>query len=137
MRIPRIVLLLALVLASGLVAATAQAAEDFYAGKQIELIVGSGSGGGYDTYARLLARHLARYLPGHPTIVVQNMPGAGGLRAANYLYNVAPKDGTSIGTFAHDLVLVGLLGRNPNIQFDSRKFIWLGPFRASPMTLIS
>ena len=126
MRIPRIVLLLALVLPSGLAAANAQAAADFYAGKQIELIVGSGSGGGYDTYARLLARHLARYLPGHPTIAVQNMPGAGGLRAANYLYNVAPKDGTSIGTFAHDLVLVGLLGRNPNIQFDSRKFIWLG-----------
>jgi tripartite-type tricarboxylate transporter receptor subunit TctC len=126
MRIPRIVLLLALALAPALAAANTQAAADFYAGKQIELIVGSGSGGGYDTYARLLARHLGRYLPGHPTILVQNMPGAGGLRAANYLYNVAPKDGTSIGTFAHDLVLVGLLGRNPNIQFDSRKFIWLG-----------
>jgi tripartite-type tricarboxylate transporter receptor subunit TctC len=126
MRIARMVLWLALALPPVLAAAHAHAAADFYAGKQIELIVGSGPGGGYDTYARLIARHLARYLPGQPTIVVQNMPGAGGLRAANYLYNVAPKDGTSIGTFAHDLVLVGLLGRNPNIQFDSRKFTWLG-----------
>jgi tripartite-type tricarboxylate transporter receptor subunit TctC len=125
MRIRWGLLLLALVLPPALAAARAQAA-DFYAGKQVDLIVGSGSGGGYDTYARLLARHLARYLPGRPNIVVQNMPGAGGLRAANYLYNVAPKDGTAIGTFGHDLVLVGLLGRNPNIQFDSRKFTWLG-----------
>jgi tripartite-type tricarboxylate transporter receptor subunit TctC len=126
MRIRRGVLLLTLVLLPVLDAAPGDAAVDFYAGKQIDLIVGSGPGGGYDTYARLLAHHLARYLPGHPTIVVQNMPGAGGLRAANYLYNVAPKDGTSIGTFGHDLVLVGLLGHNANIQFDSRKFTWLG-----------
>jgi tripartite-type tricarboxylate transporter receptor subunit TctC len=126
MRIRWGVLLLTLVLPPMLAAARGQAAVDFYAGKQIDLIVGSGPGGGYDTYARLLARHLARYLPGRPTIVVQNMPGAGGLRAANYLYNVAPKDGTSIGTFGHDLVLVGLLGHNANIQFDSRKFTWLG-----------
>ncbi len=107
-------------------AASGAAAIDFYAGRQLDLIVGSGPGGGYDTYARLLARHLPRYLPGNPAIVVQNMPGAGGLRAANYLYNVAPKDGTSIGTFGHDLVLVGLLGRNFSVQFDSRKFSWLG-----------
>jgi tripartite-type tricarboxylate transporter receptor subunit TctC len=106
--------------------AASAAATDFYAGRQLDLIVGSGPGGGYDTYARLLARHLPRYLPGNPAIVVQNMPGAGGLRAANYLYNVAPKDGTAIGTFGHDLVLVGLLGRNASVQFDSRKFSWLG-----------
>jgi tripartite-type tricarboxylate transporter receptor subunit TctC len=99
---------------------------DFYAGKQVEVIVGSGPGGGYDTYGRLLARHLAKYLPGNPTVVVQNMPGAGGLRAANFLYNVAPRDGTAIGIFGHDLVLVGLLGRNTSVQFDSRKFTWLG-----------
>ena len=68
----------------------------------------------------------AAIIPGNPTVVVQNMPGAGGLRAANYLYNVAPKDGTAIATFAHDLPLVGVLGRNPNVQFDTRKFIWLG-----------
>lgn len=120
------VLLLSLGLLPVLAPARAVAAADFYAGKQIDLIVGSGPGGGYDTYARLLAHHLAGYLPGHPGVVVQNMPGAGGLRAANYLYNVAPKDGTAIGTFGHDLVLVGLLGRNASIQFDSARFTWLG-----------
>jgi tripartite-type tricarboxylate transporter receptor subunit TctC len=99
---------------------------DFYKGKQINLVVGSGPGGGYDSYARVLAHHFSKYIPGQPTIVVQNMPGAGGLRAANYLYNVAPKDGTTLATFAHDLVLVGLLGHNPNVQFDSRKYTWLG-----------
>jgi tripartite-type tricarboxylate transporter receptor subunit TctC len=122
----RFAVLLALAGLAMLDAASGAAAIDFYAGKQIDLIVGSGPGGGYDIYGRLLARHLARYVAGNPTIVVQNMPGAGGLRAANYLYNVAPRDGTAIGTFGHDLVLVGLLGRNASVQFDSRKFTWLG-----------
>src|SRR5215471_17126745 len=71
--------------------------EDFYRGKQINLIVGYGPGGGYDKAARLLARYLPRFLPGNPAVVVQNMPGAGSLRAANYLYSVAPRDGTTIG----------------------------------------
>jgi hypothetical protein len=71
------------------------AVAQFYRGKQINLFVGSTPGGGYDTYARLLARHLARHLPGQPAIVVQNMPGAGGLRSANHLYSVAAKDGTT------------------------------------------
>ena len=106
--------------------ARADRVADFYKGKQINLIVGSATGGGYDVYARVLAHHIGRYLPGNPTVVVQNMPGAGGLRAANYLYNVAPKDGTAIATFAHDLALVGVLGRNQNVQFDTRKLIWLG-----------
>jgi tripartite-type tricarboxylate transporter receptor subunit TctC len=126
MRVRWRVLLLSLGLLPLLAPARGNAAADFYAGKQIDLIVGSGPGGGYDTYARLLAHHLPGYLPGHPGVVVQNMPGAGGLRAANFLYNVAPKDGTSIGTFGHDLVLVGLLGHNPSVQFDSAKFTWLG-----------
>ena len=125
MRIRWGMLLLGLLL-PGLDAARCDAAVELFAGKQIDLIVGSGAGGGYDTYARLLARHIARFLPGRPNIVVQNMPGAGGLRAANYLYNVAAKDGTAIGTFGHDLVLVGLLGHNSSVQFDSRKFTWLG-----------
>src|SRR2546423_397074 len=73
--------------------ARADAVADFYKGKQISLIVGYGSGGGYDIYAQLLARHIGRYVPGHPNVVVQNMPGAGSLRAVNWLYNVAPKDG--------------------------------------------
>ena len=102
------------------------AVEDFYKGKQINLIVGYGPGGGYDVVARLLARHLGRYVAGNPNIVVQNMPGAGSLRAANYLYSVAPKDGTAIGLFGSDMPLIGLIANNPNVQFDPRKFIWLG-----------
>src|SRR5262249_29731571 len=100
--------------------------ENFYKGKQINLIVGSGPGGGYAVVARLLARHLGRYVAGNPNIVVQNMPGAGSLRAANYLYSVAPKDGTAIGLVGSDMPLIGLIANNPNVQFDPRKFVWLG-----------
>jgi hypothetical protein len=107
--------------------ALAQAAvEEFYRGKQVNLIVGYGPGGGYDVVARLVARHLGHYLPGNPGIVVQNMPGAGSLRAANYLYTVAPKDGTAFGLFGSDVPLIGLIANNPNVQFDPRKFVWLG-----------
>src|SRR5215467_5576872 len=118
----------ALVLASLLVAsqARADAVADFYRGKQVTLIVGYGPGGGYDVYARLFGRHLGRHLPGHPTVVVQNMPGAGSLRSVNYLYNVAPKDGTTIAHFARNMPLLGMLGSNPNVQFDPRRFTWLG-----------
>ena len=100
--------------------------EGFYKGKQINLIVGYGPGGGYDVVARLLVRYLSRYVAGNPNIVVQNMPGAGSLRATNYLYSVAPKDGTTIGLFGSDMPLIGLIANNPNVQFDPRKFIWLG-----------
>src|SRR4051812_16190107 len=72
------------------------AANDFYAGKTVTLIVGYGPGGGYDLYARLIARHLGKHIPGAPNIVVQNMAGAGSLRAANYVYKTAPQDGTVI-----------------------------------------
>src|SRR5918997_1341109 len=100
--------------------------DDFYKGKQIQLIVGYGPGGGNDVYARLLARHMGRHIPGNPGIVVQNMPGAGSLRAVNYLYNVAPKDGTAFGTFARNMPLLHALGDNASVQFDPRKFTWLG-----------
>jgi tripartite-type tricarboxylate transporter receptor subunit TctC len=100
--------------------------EEFYRGRQINLIVGYGPGGGYDMVARLVARHLARYVPGNPTIVAQNMPGAGSMRAVNYLYSVAPRDGTTFGLFGSDMPLIGLIGNNPNVQFDPRKFTWLG-----------
>jgi tripartite-type tricarboxylate transporter receptor subunit TctC len=99
---------------------------DFYKGKTVQLVVGYGPGGGYDVYARVLARHIGKYIPGNPHIVVQNMPGAGSLRAANYLYGVAPKDGTVFGTFARNIPLLGLLKTNQNVQFDPRKFTWLG-----------
>ena len=107
-------------------AARADAVSDFYHGKQITLIVGYGPGGGYDVYARLLAQYMPKHIPGNPTIVVQNMPGAGSLRAANYIYNAAPKDGLFFGTFGRDIPLLGILGDNQAVQFDGRKFTWLG-----------
>ena len=107
-------------------ASRADAVDEFYRGKRLTLIVGYGPGGGYDVFARLLARHLGRHIPGTPQILVQNMPGAGSLVAANYLYSVAPRDGSTFGLFARDMPLLGLLGNNPNVQFDPRKFGWLG-----------
>jgi tripartite-type tricarboxylate transporter receptor subunit TctC len=99
---------------------------DFYQGKKITLIVGYGPGGGYDQVARTVARYMGKYIPGNPDIIVQNMPGAGSLAAANDLYSIAPKDGTTIGIFGSDIPLVGLLGTNPAVKFDPRKFDWLG-----------
>src|SRR5437667_5990629 len=112
------------VLAAG--QAPAETPEDFYRGKRLTLTVGYGPGGGYDVFARLLARHIGRFIPGNPQIIVQNMPGAGSLISANYIYSVAPKDGTAFGLFARDMPLLGLMGHNPNVQFDPRKFTWLG-----------
>jgi tripartite-type tricarboxylate transporter receptor subunit TctC len=106
--------------------AHALSAADFYRGKDITLLVGYGPGGGYDITARLVARYLGKYIPGHPTIVVQNMPGAGSMRAANYTYVSAPKDGATIALIARDMPLVGLLGVNPQVQFDVGKLNWLG-----------
>jgi len=106
--------------------ARADSVADFYRGKELTVIVGYGPGGGYDVFARLLARHLGKYMPGNPNVMVQNMPGAGSLRATNYLYNLAPKDGTTIGVLARDMPLLGLLDENPAVQFDPRRFTWLG-----------
>ncbi|HEY6994195.1 MAG TPA: tripartite tricarboxylate transporter substrate-binding protein [Xanthobacteraceae bacterium] len=106
--------------------AHADAVADFYKGRQINLVVGYGPGGGYDVYARLLARHFGRFVPGTPTVIVQNMPGAGSLRAVNYLYNVAPKDGGTIAMFSRNMPLIGLLGGNSNVQFKPRELTWLG-----------
>jgi tripartite-type tricarboxylate transporter receptor subunit TctC len=99
---------------------------DFYRGRQVDLIVGAAPGGGYDIYARLLARHFGRFIPGTPDVVVRNMPGAGSLRAVNYLYKIAPKDGATIGMFSRNMPLIGLLGGNADAQFDPRRFTWLG-----------
>jgi tripartite-type tricarboxylate transporter receptor subunit TctC len=118
-----------LVLLVGVLSAQAHAADDvaaFYKGRTVTLAVGFGSGGGNDAYARMLARVMGRHMPGSPNIVIQNMPGAGSLRVANYLYNVAPKDGTVFGTFARNMPLLGLLQSDQNVQFDPRKFTWLG-----------
>ncbi len=106
--------------------ARADAVEDFYRGRTMQLIVGYGPGGGYDVYARVLARFIGRHIPGNPNVVVQNMPGAGSLVATNFLYNTAPKDGSTIGAFNRDMALMGLLGGNANTRFDPQKFTWLG-----------
>ena len=100
---------------------------DFYAGKTIEVIVAVSPGGGYDSYARLLARHMGRFIPGNPNFVVQNMPGAGGVRAANHLYNLASKDGVAIGMITRELPLLPLLEpTNTAPRFDARRFGWIG-----------
>lgn len=100
-------------------------AQSFYEGKILRLIVGFAPGGGFDTYARLLSRHLGRHIPGNPTIVVENMTGAGSLISANHLYRVAKPDGLTIGHFNGGLFLGQALGQ-PGIEFDARKFELIG-----------
>jgi len=117
--------LAAVLLAAALAGSQALAQEPFYKGKTISLIVGSSTAGGYDTYGRLLARHMGRHIAGSPGFVVQNMPGAGGLRAANHLYNVAVKDGTVFGIFDQAVFLDQLLGAG-TLRGDVRKFNWIG-----------
>lgn len=105
--------------------AKADAVADFYRGKSINMIVGYSSGGGYDIYARAIARHLGKHIPGNPKVVVNNMPGAGSLVSLNYLYNVAPKDGTAIATFGRGLVMEPLIGA-AKVQYDATKVTWIG-----------
>ena len=105
--------------------ARAELPADYYKGKQVDLIVGYDPGGGYDIYARALARHIGRHLPGNPTVVVRNMPGAASRLAANHLYSIAPKDGTTFGTIARGLPTEELLGA-AGIRFESQKFTWIG-----------
>jgi len=105
--------------------AQAQGGSDFYKDKQVTVVVGSEPGGGYDTNARVLARHLGRYLPGNPILVVQNMPGAGSIVATNYLYNVAPKDGTSIGLIQRGMLMVKVT-QQQGAKFDPEKINWIG-----------
>lgn len=127
MRIRWAAALLAAIVALAAPQARADAVADFYKGKQITLIVSYGPGGGYDVYARTLARHMSKYIPGNPSIIIQNMPGAGSLRGANFIYNAAPKDGTAFGTFARNIPLIGLLQKtNQNVQFDPMKYTWIG-----------
>jgi tripartite-type tricarboxylate transporter receptor subunit TctC len=106
-------------------AASAQAPADFYRGKTIEISVGTGPGGGYDLNARLLARHFGRFVAGNPNVVVANIPGGGGIVAANRLYNVAPADGLFLGTFSNAMLTEPLFGAG-TAKFDTRRFGWLG-----------
>jgi tripartite-type tricarboxylate transporter receptor subunit TctC len=97
----------------------------FFEGKTIRIVVGFSAGGGYDAYSRAIARHIGRHIPGKPTVIVENMPGAGSLIAANHLYKIAKPDGLTIGNFAGGLLLAQVLGQ-PGVEFDARKLGWLG-----------
>jgi len=114
-----------IVVAGPMLSAAAQTAADKFKGKNFEVIVGYDTGGGYDIYARALARHIGRHLPGNPNVIVKNMPGATTRTAANFLYNIAPKDGTVIATVARGLPTDELLGSG-GIRFESTKFNWIG-----------
>lgn len=105
--------------------ASADDAARFYAGRNLNLIEGFNVGGGADLYTRLIAGYLARHIPGRPNVVVQNMPGAGSMTAANHLFNVSPRDGSEIGLFAGNIAVDPVIGGVPS-QYDSRKFNWIG-----------
>jgi len=111
-------------LAFGIVT-TPAAAQDFYRAKTINLIVGNAAGGGYDIYARLLARYMGRYIPGEPAFVVRNMPGAGGMVLSNHIYSQAPRDGLTIGMMSRSNPIEPLLG-NTAAKYKAEEFLWLG-----------
>jgi tripartite-type tricarboxylate transporter receptor subunit TctC len=111
--------------AAGAGVARAQNPEQFYKGRQLSMIVFTGAGSTYDIYARLLARHLGDHIPGKPAIIVQNMPGAGGLKVEEYIYRIAPRDGTVVGTVGRGLPFEPMLGQN-EVNADPLKFTWLG-----------
>ena len=134
-------LLRSLLLASGALltfasSGLAQEPVDFYRGKIITLAVSTSSGGDYDTRARLLARHMTRHIPGAPKFVVQNMPGGGGLRGANWLYNVAAQDGTALAALQQQIPLSQLFKKS-GVEFDMAKFHFIGNTSASPIVIMS
>jgi tripartite-type tricarboxylate transporter receptor subunit TctC len=104
---------------------SATAPEEFYRGKTVTIVVGSGAGGGFDTTARLVSRRIGKHIPGAPTVIMQNMPGGGGFLAANHIFNAASKDGTVIGLF-HEAQMMNQLTGGEGVQFDLREFNWLG-----------
>jgi tripartite-type tricarboxylate transporter receptor subunit TctC len=110
---------------------------DFYAGKQIRFVIRSGVGGGYDQYARLLGRHIGKHIPGRPQVVPVNMPGGGGIRAANYVAKVAPQDGTILTIVSQGLPVDQALGLNPSFQADLRDFNWIGNMSSSNQVLVT
>jgi tripartite-type tricarboxylate transporter receptor subunit TctC len=123
-----------LVIVTGLVAA---AQEPFYKGKTVRIVVGFTAGGGFDTYSRTIARHMTRHIPGNPTIIVENMPGAGSRISANYLYKIAKPDGLTIGHFIGGVLLGQVLGQQ-GIEFDARKFEYIGaPVNEHPVCALT
>ena len=117
--------MLAIVMAAVAAPAHADLVEDFYKGRTITVLIGYSPGGSYDAAGRVLARHMGRYIPGNPSLVPQNMPGAGTLNLVNYLYNVSPKDGTAFGIFARGMAMEPLIG-GTNAKFDATKLTWIG-----------
>jgi tripartite-type tricarboxylate transporter receptor subunit TctC len=125
------------VLLAGLIetcSATAEPVADFYRGKTINVLIGVGVGGEYDLQARLVARHIGKHIPGNPSVVAQNMTGAGGLKMTNYLYTIAARDGTNIGMIANAFPALQATGF-PGIQFDAGKMQWLGAMAPSVETM--
>lgn len=116
--------------------AAAQAPADFYKSKTVTVYIGYGAGGGYDLYARLLARHLGKHLVGHPTVIPKNEPGAGSFKLANELYNVLPKDGTATGMIGESLVISQVLG-DPAAKFVARNFNWIGRMADSDPVMVT
>jgi tripartite-type tricarboxylate transporter receptor subunit TctC len=125
MGMARLTGLSALAVAATLNMAAGQSVAEFYAGKTFTIVVGSDVGGGYDANARLLSRHIGKFIPGNPTVIVQNRPGGGSIIAANYIYNVAPKDGTTIGMVQRGIPLFKLTNQ-PGVQYDPEKYTWIG-----------
>jgi tripartite-type tricarboxylate transporter receptor subunit TctC len=128
----------AVLLAAGLMLpATAVPAADYFAGKTIELIVGGGPGGGYDIYARAVARHLPRHIPGEPVIVVKNMPGAGSAKAAQYVSTIAPKDGTAMAGIMPGAIMAPLLDDRSAPMFDPTKVLYIGTANSGTRVCVS
>ena len=113
--------------------ARADAVADFYRGKTVNVYIGVNVGGGYDFEARLIARFMRAHIPGNPVLVPQNMIGAGGIKMANFLYSIAPQDGTAIGMFPNTLIAVQAVGTD-GAQYDANRFAWLGSMTTSPLT---
>jgi tripartite-type tricarboxylate transporter receptor subunit TctC len=132
MRIDAMIVSMAAVLIAA--QAHAETTHEFYKGKTVELYVGTGPGGGYDLYARLIARFLGKHIPGEPTVVVKNMPGAGHLRMANWVYAAAPRDGTVLAVAPQSVAIEQALGTE-GVQYEAQKFTWIG--RVAPVVEVT
>lgn len=128
--------LAAILMLSGAGIARADAVEDFYKGRTLTFIIGSNNGGSYDSYGRLLAAHFGAHVPGNPTVVAQNMPGASGIKSATFLYQIAPKDGSTIGTFNQSMGQRQVL-EPQSVHFDVAKFDWIGAMASSVSVFIT
>lgn len=127
-------ILMSLAAMTSAVTAQAQTPEEFYKGKTVEIYVGTSPGGGYDLYGRLVGRHIGAHIPGKPTVIVRNMPGAGHLKMANYVFNAAPRNGTVLAT-APQAIAIEQAMKTEGIQYDASKFTWIG--RVAPVVEVT